>query len=268
MQIIKAKRPLQLVKRADSAPKDSATASRGKPAAGNGGYYERIEHYARQIRQTDNVTEIINILNVALLETRALHSRDEVRTAREQVQRAEQKIESLKGELEQLKELVHADPLTGALNRSGLDEAYAREAARADRRDTPLCVALLDLDDFKRFNDTSGHVAGDSVLRHLVNVARETLRPNDIIARFGGEEFVVLMPDTGMDSAMLVIDRLQRGLAASCLLHAGQPLPITFSAGVTPRTPYERQSTVISRADEALYEAKHAGKNRVLAAPW
>ena len=268
MQIIKARRPLQLVKRAVSAPKDSVAANHGKLAAGNGGYYERIERYAQQIRQTHNVTEIISILDAALLETRALHSRDEVRAAREQVQQAEQKIESLKHELEQLKELVHADPLTGALNRGGLDEAFARESARADRRDTPLCVALLDLDDFKRFNDTSGHVAGDNALRHLVNVAREMLRPNDTIARFGGEEFVILMPDTGMESAMLVVYRLQRSLAASCFLHAGQPLPITFSAGVTPRTPYERQSTVISRADEALYEAKRAGKNRVLAAPW
>ncbi len=268
MQIIKAKRPLQLVKRTVSAPKDSAAVVPGKLATGNGGYYERIERYAQQIRQTDNVTEIINILDTALLETRALHTRDEVRAARDQVQRAEQKIELLKDELEQLKELVHADPLTGALNRSGLDEAYAREAARADRRNVPLCLALLDLDDFKQFNDTCGHVAGDNALRHVVNVAKETLRPSDIIARFGGEEFVVLMPDTGMDSAMLVIYRLQRGLAASGLLHAGRPLPITFSAGVTPRTPYERQNTVISRADEALYEAKHAGKNRVLAAPW
>ena len=268
MQIIKARRSLRLVKPAVSAPKDSAAAGHDRFAARNGGYYERIERYAQRIRQTNNVTEIINILDAALLETRALHSRDEELAAREQVQRAEQKIESLKNELEQLKELVHADPLTGALNRRGLDEAFAREAARADRRDIPLCVALLDLDDFKRFNDTSGHVAGDNALRHLVNVAKETLRPSDIIARFGGEEFVILMPDTGMDSAMLVIDRLQRGLAANCLLHAGQPLPITFSAGVTPRTLYERQSTVITRADEALYEAKHAGKNRVLAAPW
>ncbi len=268
MQIIKEKRPLQLVKRAVSAPKDSAAASHDKPAAENGGYYERIEHYAQQIRQTHNVAEIINILNVALLETRALHSRDDVRTAREQVQRAEQKIESLKSELEQLKELVHADPLTGVFNRGGLDDAFAREAARADRQQSQLCLALLDLDNFKRLNDTCGHQAGDNALLHLVNIARETLRPNDIISRFGGEEFVILLPDTGMDSAMSVIYRLQRGLAASCLLHAGQPLPITFSAGVTPRSPYERQSTVISRADEALYEAKHAGKNRVLAAPW
>ena len=260
MQIIKAKTSLQLVK--------PAAASRGKLAAGAGDYRERIEHYAQQIRQTHDVSKIIDILDAALLETKALHFSNEVQAAREQVERAEHKIESLKNELEQLRELVHADPLTGAFNRGGLDLAYAREAARADRHNTPLCVALLDLDDFKRLNDTRGHQAGDNALLHLVNVARQTLRPIDVVARFGGEEFVVLMPDTAIDPAVSVIHRLQRNLAMNSFLHAGQPLPITFSAGVTPRASYEHQSTVINRADEALYEAKHAGKNRVVAAPW
>ncbi len=268
MQIINGKESLRLVKPPAAAKKEAAAAGGAALPAGVSDYCKRIERYARQIRRTDNVNEIIGILDAALLETRALHASDEVRAAWEQVQRAEQKIELLKNELEQLRELVHADPLTGAFNRGGLDEAFAREAARADRRDSPLCVALLDLDDFKRLNDTRGHQAGDNALLHLVNVARETLRPNDIIARFGGEEFVILMPDTGMDSAMSVICRLQHNLATSCLLHTGRPLPITFSAGVTPRAPCEHQSTVISRADEALYEAKHAGKNRAVAAPW
>jgi diguanylate cyclase len=101
-----------------------------------------------------------------------------------------------------------------------------------------------------------------------VKIARQTLRPNDIIARFGGEEFVILLPDTGIEATVSAIYRLQRNLTASSFLHAGQPLSITFSAGATPRAPYEQQSTVIGRADGALYEAKHAGKNRVVAAPW
>lgn len=268
MQIVKEKRPLRLIKPLAAVKKEAVAVVHRKPAAGVNDYYKRIERYAQQIRQTTGIDEIINILDAALLETRALHSKDEVWAAWERVQRAEQKIESLRNELEQLRGLVHADRLTGALNRGGLDDAFAREAARADRHAAPLCVALLDLDDFKRLNDTCGHQAGDNALLHLVNVAKETLRPSDIIARFGGEEFVILLPDTRMDSAMSVIGRLQHNLAAGCLLHAGQPLPITFSAGVTSRAACERQSTVISRADEALYEAKHAGKNRVVAAPW
>jgi diguanylate cyclase (GGDEF)-like protein len=257
---------LRLVKPLAAVKKEAVAVVHRKAPAGVSDYYKRIERYAQQIRQTTGINEIINILDAALFETRALHSSDEVRAAWEQVQRAEQKIESLRNELEQLRELVHADPLTGAFNRGGLDDAFAREAARADRHDAPLCVALLDLDDFKRINDTCGHQTGDNALLHLVSVANETLRPADIIARFGGEEFVILLPNTGVDSAMSVIYRLQRNLTTSCFLHAGQPLPITFSAGVAARVPYEHQSTVISRADEALYEAKHTGKNRVVAA--
>jgi diguanylate cyclase len=230
-------------------------------------YHRQIERYAQQIRQTSNVDEIINLLDEALLETRALHSHNEVQTAREQVNRAEQKLEALKNELEQLRGLVHADPLTGALNRSGLDEAYAREAARADRHGSPLCVAMLDLDDFKQVNDIHGHQAGDDVLLHLVTRARETLRPSDIIARFGGEEFVVLLPDTGIEAGVAIIGRLQHNLATSPCLHANQPLPITFSAGIALRARHEQQNAVISRADAAMYRAKQAGKNRVFTAP-
>jgi len=251
-----------------AAKKEAVAASDDTFPPGVGNYYQRIEHYARQIRQTDSVDEIISILDGALLETRGLHAGDQAQAAWEQVKRAEQKIELLKKELEQLRELVNADPLTGAFNRGGLDEALAREAARADRRSSLLCLALLDLDNFKRLNDTRGHQAGDNALLHLVKVARETVRPNDIIARIGGEEFAILLPDTGMESAVSVICRLQRNLATNCFLHAGRSLPITFSAGVTSRAPYEHQSTLISRADEALYEAKHAGKNRVVSAPW
>lgn len=266
MHIIKERKPLRLVKSASAAKKNPAAENPGKSPAGSSEYYRRIERCARQIRRTDNLNEIINILDVALLETRSLYSSDEVRSAQEQVQRAEQKIELLKSELEQLSELVHADPLTGAFNRGGLDDAFAREAARADRNDAALCVALLDMDNFKRLNDTCGHQAGDNALLHLVNVARETLRPNDIIARFGGEEFVILLPDTRLDAAMSVMCRLQHDLAISCVSHTSQPQLITFSAGVAAREPYEHQSTVLNRADKALYRAKHAGKNRVIAA--
>jgi diguanylate cyclase len=105
-------------------------------------------------------------------------------------------------------------------------------------------------------------------LVHLVGVARQTLRPHDVIARVGGEEFAILLPDTGMDSAVSVIHRLQHNLTTHSFEHGGRPRRLTFSAGVTARAPYEHQSTVTGRADEALYEAKRSGKNRVIPVPW
>ena len=259
MHVIREKKSLRLVKPLAQGEKETMADDSSK-------YHQSIERYAQQIRQTDNVDEIIHLLDEALLETRALHSHDEVQSAQAQVNRAEQKIESLKKELEQLKGLVHTDSLTGALNRSGLDEAFAREAARADRRNAPFCVTLLDLDNFKLLNDIYGHQAGDNVLLHLVTTARETLRPNDVIARFGGEEFVVLLPDTGIEAGVAVISRLQQNLATKPLLHADQPLPVTFSAGMAARTRHEQQSTLIGRADQAMYRAKQAGKNRIFTA--
>ena len=100
-----------------------------------------------------------------------------------------------------MSELVREDQLTGSLNRRGLDDVFERERARADRRGTPLCIAMLDLDDFKRLNDTYGHLAGDDALSHLVKVVKDTLRSMDVIARFGGEEFLILLPETTVEAA-------------------------------------------------------------------
>lgn len=229
-------------------------------------YRQQIENYARKIRSTTDITEIISILDVALRETKGLETNHEIQTAQAQVQQAERKIEVLISDLEDLRKLAHADQLTGALNRRGLDDAFTRESARADRNRGYLCVAMIDLDNFKKLNDTQGHQAGDAILAHLVSLAKKVLRPSDTIARFGGEEFILLLPDTSLHSAMSVMHRLQQNLASNPLIYNGQPLPITFSGGLAVRKQNESQNTVIERADKALYSAKHAGKNRVLPA--
>lgn len=266
MQIAKEKKLLQLIKTTNVTKSPPAAVNNEENSVGINDYYKRIEHYAQQIRSTDDLGEIINILDVALLETRSLHSNKEVKKARGQVQRTEQDIEALKNELEVLKELVHTDQPTGALNRAGLEASLLREAARADRNNDSLCLVLLDLDDFKLFNDTYGHQTGDRALFHLVNITKKSLRPSDIIARFGGEEFVILLPNTTIELATLVTKRLQDNLVENSLLHAGQSIPITFSAGVAARIRYEHQNSVIGRADRALYLAKNGGKNKIVTA--
>jgi diguanylate cyclase len=180
--------------------------------------------------------------------------------------RAESKIETLKKELEALRGLVHVDHLTGALNRSGLDEAYAREAARADRRDAALGVALIDVDDFKRINDNHGHQAGDAALVHFAQVIRRTIRPSDVMVRFGGEEFLFLLPDSGPEQTASALSRLQHDLGRSPLVYMEHKLPMTFSAGIAVRKTGETSDAVITRADRALYQAKGKGKNRTVTA--
>ncbi|WP_292921067.1 GGDEF domain-containing protein [Nitrosomonas sp.] len=228
-------------------------------------YYKQVERYADQIRKTRNADEIIRILDIVLSETRGLKFSDEVFAAQEQVKQAERKIELLKGELEQLRGLVQTDQMTGAFNRRGLDEIFKREAARADRNAQSLGVVLIDLDNFKKINDNFGHQYGDSVLINLVTVAKETLRPSDIVARFGGEEFVILLPEVELEDALTIIQRLQNNLERNFSLQIdNQSMPVTFSAGVALRSFGEHQNSVISRADKALYQAKRTGKNRAI----
>lgn len=234
-----------------------------KPDTGDSGYYENIVAYASRIRETRDAAEIIRILDEALQETRNLHHIDELAVARKQVADAERAIAGLKSEIEELSGLLREDPLTTALNRRGFDEVFARESARADRRQQPMCLVLLDLDDFKQLNDTHGHQAGDAALITLTRMARATLRPSDSIARIGGEEFVLLLPDTEPSSAISATTRLAARLSENDLNHAGRSIHVSFSAGISPRNRGEQLDSVLKRADEALYCAKNAGKNRV-----
>lgn len=134
------------------------------------------------------------------------------------------------------------------------------------RKDSPLCVALLDIDNFKKINDTLGHTTGDQALAHLAQVARESMRPQDTLARYGGEEFVILLPDTALERGIDAMMRLQRELTKKYFMTGSEKLLITFSAGVAQLGPDEDNASAIKRADQAMYTAKRAGKNRVLGA--
>ena len=230
-------------------------------------YQIQIDRYVQKIHQADSIDEIKHLLESALKEIHPPHTHNEVHLSREQVRHSEQDLANLRTELERVRLLIHADPLTGALNRRGLSAAFSRESARADRHGATLCLAMLDLDNFKEVNDIYGHQAGDNVLLHLVNLAHETLRPSDVIARYGGEEFVILLPSTGLGSGGETIRRLQRNLAKSPYQHHGQPVLITFSAGVALRKQNETEVDLIERADESMYRAKSALKNCVMTDP-
>lgn len=243
----------------------------GAVAASTGDYHQKMDNYSHQISQAKGINELNRILEDVMRDTRiaqteALRSHDEMVAARQEVQEAEARIHELETKLEQMSELVREDQLTGSLNRRGLDDVFEREFARSERRHSPLCIALLDLDDFKRLNDTHGHSAGDQALIHLVRVVKDTLRTMDVIARFGGEEFLIVLPDTSLEDAVMTVTRVQRELTKRIFMHEHMRLLITFSAGVALRAPNEEQSVLIKRADEALYKAKKAGKNRVATA--
>lgn len=157
------------------------------------------------------------------------------------------------------------DALTGLHNRGWLDDAFDREVKRSERDELPLSMIMIDVDNFKNYNDEYGHLAGDQVLITVAAAIRSPLRPNDLIARFGGEEFAVLLPETTVNNAEIIAERLREHVskADTGLLDSRQLPPVTISLGIAGRQPGYSLDMIIAAADVAMYHAKRNGKNRV-----
>ena len=234
-------------------------------------YQKQFEHCAQALQQAQTIADMAPVLDTAIQSARslALDSRqttEELTALRNRAEQAEVEVQRLRNELDRMSAAASHDMLTGALNRQGMGEVVDKEMARAQRSGAPLCMAMLDIDDFKRLNDRLGHLSGDAALKHLANVAKASLRTQDSVARFGGEEFVVILPDTSADEATEVLTRLQRELTKELFLEGDQRILITFSAGVVQVQSGETLEQVLQRADLAMYAAKRAGKNRVVVA--
>lgn len=181
----------------------------------------------------------------------------------ERVTSMEREALDYREKLEQQRNKALLDPLTGLPNRAAWSERLVIEHARSQQVSTGLLLAILDLDHFKSINDTYGHQAGDKVLKIIANVLRKGLRGDDFIARFGGEEFALLMPGSDLAGGTRLLERL-RAAVEQCPFHfKGERVTITMSAGVALFKPGENASQVLKRADQALYRAKEAGRNQI-----
>jgi diguanylate cyclase (GGDEF)-like protein len=162
--------------------------------------------------------------------------------------------------------LALTDALTGCVNRRALEARAVSELAHAARHSRPLSLVIVDLDHFKRVNDTHGHAAGDVALTHTGALLRDAVRPDDVVARYGGEEFCVLLRESGPEPARLVAERLRAAISAEPVATPAGPLPLTASLGVATARADEPWEALFHRADEALYAAKRAGRDRVVVA--
>ena len=237
----------------------------------SGIYQDKIEHCADRLGAVRSLEEMAPVLQEVISATRAMAldsrvHRDELQSLQEKTAATQAEIGRLQEALENASAQARHDPLTGALNRKGLDEAADREVARARRAGTAVCIGRLDIDNFKLINDRLGHASGDAALVHLAQVARESLRAQDTLARYGGEEFVVVMPDTPPAEGVAVLQRLQRELTKRYFLANNDKVLITFSAGVSAVSASDTPGDALKRADQAMYLAKKAGKNRVMLA--
>jgi diguanylate cyclase len=234
------------------------------------------ERHAEAIAAAESLPGLADVVQAMLDDTRTVQgavarSQEKLQADQARAGELELRVRALEAELKRLSEEVSTDLLTQVANRRGLMQAFEAEVAGCHREATGgaeprLAVGLIDIDNFKKLNDTLGHAAGDEALKSLAAAVRQRLRPEDHLARFGGEEFVVLMPGTGVEEARQALTRLQRGLTEALFLHEGREVFVTFSGGVTAWRQGEALAPALERADRGLYEAKRTGKNRTCAA--
>jgi len=211
----------------------------------------------------DPRVEVVNLVCAAIVVTASTLL--SIRLGRLRARLTAQKVE-LERALELNRQLAACDALTGLPNRRAMTALLARESLGGRRIAEPMALAVLDIDWFKQINDTYGHRTGDAVLQRFAELARMELRADDVLARWGGEEFLMIMPGTRRDHAHAAVDRMRLRIAEGGFERLATGLRVTFSAGITECSGDEPYASAIERADQALYQAKKAGRNRIQSA--
>jgi diguanylate cyclase len=178
------------------------------------------------------------------------------------VEALESESESLETALAAAQQQSTRDSLTGTLNRRGFEALMEAELARCARQSQTMVVIMIDADHFKKINDAHGHQVGDQTLKSLATLVQRSLRRNDHLARIGGEEFVAVLPGTGLEEATSAAEKIRERVANAKFHVNGSPVPVSVSCGISEYADGDTVNTLVARADDALYQAKSSGRNR------
>ena len=228
-------------------------------------YQQTVTDSVNMLSSLDSLEEIRKVVLEIVDKTKTLGQFG--KSFSKQLKEATQALEELKKDFEQVKTEATIDPLTGVANRKLFDETLASLTEEATHQNSPLTLLLIDIDHFKRFNDEHGHLIGDEVLKFVAKKIKDLIKGGDLVARFGGEEFSVILPRTGLETARIVAEHIRSFFAKTSLKTKTTSMilgNITVSIGISSLRAGEPLDDLIRRADQSLYQAKNAGRNRIV----
>lgn len=226
---------------------------------------DSLKNHAEKLSQSTTLADVSAIARKIVSETKSVVNSSQA--LKQQMDATVSEITTLKKELKGIKHTARTDMLTGLLNRRGFDEALSEARLYSIDHNRPLSIILTDIDHFKKVNDTHGHLIGDSVLKMLSKLLKEHIKGKDIAARFGGEEFIIVLPETPLKGAFILAEQIRMSLRTMkwTAKESGKSIgSITISLGVAQFKPNETTESLIQRADNALYFAKKNGRNKTI----
>ncbi len=231
----------------------------------NSQFSKTLEHCDRELKQNPSLDSLSDLVNCILEESNKM--KESNRAMEDSLSSMSDEVKELRGHMEKLNNVVMKDPLTGIANRRAFDEKLAELCSRFIDTQNKFSIIIIDIDYFKKFNDTHGHMVGDKVLTFVANIMDKQIGEGGTLARFGGEEFVCLLPDTEYSQAKEIAERLRTKVSEKALTSGSEKKKlgtITISLGVAMIQAEDDDVSLLQRADQMLYQAKRQGRNRVV----